>query len=352
MKKFLPIALLLVLLSTILAGCTGTGLATSWPGITYADNRVYLAYNSQIFAINPENGSMIWRYPEKANAKTSFYAAPEVTSDGMVIVGDYTNSVHAINGSTGAQSWSYETGNRIIASAAVSDGVILVPSTDQFLYALNPQGQLLWKFETDAALWAKPLVADGVVYLPGMDRKLYALNLENGTQRWVVEMGAAAIGSPALDESGTLFVGTLGNEVLAVNKDSGTIAWRYKTSSSIWANMVLKESILYFGQLDGTFIALDTKTQQPAWQYKAGGAVVGAPAMLDDRIMFASENGVLNIVDYKGAVLGSPVISEKLYGNPVVDGKYVLVGITTSKDKILAAVDQNGNQVWPFLPPK
>jgi outer membrane protein assembly factor BamB len=352
MKKFFPLALLIVLLSLLLAGCTGTGLATSWPGITYTTDRVYLSYNSQVFAINPENGSMVWRYPEKANAKTSFFAPPAVTSDGTIVVGDYTHTVHAINGSTGAQVWSYTTGNRIIASAAVADGVILVPSTDQFLYALNPQGQLLWKFETGSGLWAKPLVVEDVVYLPGMDRKLYALDIKNGSLKWSLDMGAAAIGSPVMDDAGILYQGTLGSEILAVNKVSGNVSWRYKATNAIWANMVLRDSILYFGQVDGNIVALDTTTQKPVWQYKAGGAIVGAPALLEDRLMFASENGVLNILDYQGAVLGSPVISEKLYGSPVPDGKFVLVGITTSKDKILAAVDQSGNQVWPFQPPK
>jgi len=211
---------------------------------------------------------------------------------------------------------------------------------------------LLWKFETDRPLWAQPLVMDGVVYQPGMDRKLYALNLGNGSLKWELDLGSAAIGSPVVDENGILYLGTNGKEIVAVNKDTGRVAWRYQNSSSIWANLVLKDGILYFGDLDGTFIALDTTTHAPIWQYKAGGAIVSAAALLEDRLMFSSENGILNILDYSGAVLGIPSLSEKLYAGPVLNGDKVLVGINESKDKVLSAVDQNGTQVWSFQPPK
>lgn len=353
MKKALtPILFLIILSSLVITGCTGTGIATSWPGVSYADNRVYLSYSSQVFAINPENGSMVWRYPEKANAKMMFYAAPAVSPNGLVVVGDYTNTVHALNASTGAQSWSYTTGNRIIASAVIAENTILVPSTDQFLYALNEQGQLVWKFETGSPLWARPLVMQGVVYQPGMDRKLYAIDLKNGTQKWALDLGSAAIGSPVVDNAGVLYVGTLGNEIISVDTNSGIINWRYKGTSGIWANMVLKENTLFFGSLDGNFTALDITTQKPVWQYKAGGAIVSAPALLDNRLMFSSENGALNILDYTGAVIGTPVMSEKLYAPPVLNGDKVLIGITGSKDKIMSAVDQTGVLAWSFQPPK
>ncbi len=321
MKKALtPLLFLIVLLSLLLTGCTGTGIATSWPGISYADNRVFMANSSFVFAINPDNGSMVWRYPEKANAKLSFYAPPAISTDGLVVVGDYANTIHALNASTGVQTWSYTTGNRIIASAVIDGDTILVPSTDRFLYALNPQGQLLWKFETDRPIWAQPLVLDGVVYQPGMDHKLYALDLGNGSLKWELDLTSAVVGSPAVDENGILYLGTIGKEIVAVNSETGRVAWRYQNSSSIWANMVLKEGVLYFGDLDGTFIALDTTTHAPIWQYKAGGAIVSAPALLEDRLMFASENGILNILDYSGAVLGIPSLSEKLYAGPVLMG--------------------------------
>lgn len=351
-KVFTPILFLIILSSLLITGCTGTGIATSWPGISYADNRVYMAYSSQVLAINPENGSVVWRYPEKANAKMMFYAAPAVSADGLVVVGDYTNTIHALNTSTGAQTWSYTTGNRIIASAVISEKTILVPSTDHFLYALNEQGQLVWKFETDRPIWARPLVMEGVVYQPGMDRKLYAIQLTNGTAKWELDLGSATIGSPVIDDNGILYVGTLGNDIVAVDTISGKINWKYTNTSGIWANMVLKENTLYFGSLDGNFTALDITTQKPVWQYKADGAIVSPPALLEDRLMFSSENGSLNILDYSGAVIGTPVMSEKLYAAPILNGDKVLVGITGSNDKVMSAVDQNGIQVWSFQPPK
>lgn len=59
----------------VLSGCTGTGIATSWPGILVHEDTIYTAYGQGVYAISAANGSLVWRYPEKAG-KVSFYATP------------------------------------------------------------------------------------------------------------------------------------------------------------------------------------------------------------------------------------------------------------------------------------
>ena len=45
--------------------------------------------------------------------------------------------MYALNASTGAKLWSYTTGNSVLCSPAVANGVVYIGSDDGFLYALN-----------------------------------------------------------------------------------------------------------------------------------------------------------------------------------------------------------------------
>lgn len=353
MKKVLPSLIFLVIIASfLLTGCTGTGVATSWPGITVAQGRVYLSYATEVFALNPDNGTMIWRYPEKPNAKVMYYAPSGLTSDGILVVGDYQHTIHGLNADTGVQTWTYQTGNRIVAAPLVVEDLVLVPSTDGNLYALDSKGTLIWKFTTDSSLWAQPAFYDGVIYLSAMDHKMYALSIKDGSQLWSADLGSAAISNPSIEPGKALYVGTIGGDLIGLDIKSGNQLWKHSSDFGIWATPMIKDNMLYYGDLDGNFIAFDTTKKQPVWQYKAGGAIVSAALLKDDRILFSSENGVLNIVGYDGKVILSPAISEKLYGSPVSTNGYTLVGVTTSKDKILSALDENGNQVWAFQVPK
>ena len=353
MKKVLPsIILLTIIASFLLTGCTGAGAATSWPGISVADGRVFMAYATEVFALNPDSGALIWRYPEKPSAKTMYYTAPALTSDGILVVGDYQHTIHGLNAGTGAQAWSYVTGNRIVANPLAVEDSIFAPSTDGNLYVLNSKGELIWKFETGGALWAKPALQDGVIYQASMDHHLYALSADDGKLIWESDLGSAAISNPSIEPGKALYIGTIGGDLIALDINSGAQLWKYESEFGIWATPALNDGVLYYGDLNGNFTALDVATQQPVWQYKAGGAVVSSALLKEDRILFSSENGVLNILGYDGKVILSPQISEKLYAAPVSTNGYTLLGITGSKDKILSAVDQNGNQVWAFQVPK
>ena len=86
-KLFFPIAILIIL-SVLISGCTGVGIASSWPGILVNEGTIFTSYSSGVYATSAENGSLLWRYPEKAG-KATFFAPPVITSDGQLILGDY-----------------------------------------------------------------------------------------------------------------------------------------------------------------------------------------------------------------------------------------------------------------------
>jgi len=96
---------------------------------------------------------MAWRYPADKAATKSFYAAPALT-DSELVVGDYGNTLYALDPTTGNQKWTYDKSKGLwVGSPQIVDNVILAPSADVNLYAFDLKGQLLWSFKTQQMIW-------------------------------------------------------------------------------------------------------------------------------------------------------------------------------------------------------
>ncbi len=83
-------------------------------------------------------------------------------------------------------------------------------------------GNVIWNFNTTDSVHSSPMIYNGIVYIASRSGKLYALDESTGRQRWVADLGYKTDATPALDPAtGTLFVGTFGGYVHAVNASTG-----------------------------------------------------------------------------------------------------------------------------------
>ena len=75
-------------------------------------------------------------------------SSPAIGSDGTIYVGSSDNNLYAIN-PDGSKKWAFKTGDYVDSSPAIgSDGTIYVGSNDSYLYAINPDGSKKWAFDT------------------------------------------------------------------------------------------------------------------------------------------------------------------------------------------------------------
>jgi outer membrane protein assembly factor BamB len=83
----------------------------------------------------------------------------------------YENVINTTNVANLVPDWSYPTGNSILSSPAVTNGLIYIGSDDHKLYALNATtGAFVWSYTTGNMIYSSPIVTNGVVYafhLPG-----------------------------------------------------------------------------------------------------------------------------------------------------------------------------------------
>lgn len=350
-KRFLSIAVLL-LASLALSACGSRFGASSWPGITVdpQGETAYLAYNQHVYALNVADGQEQWRFPVEANTRITFYAAPQLTEDGQLLLAGYDKMLYSVDpGNDGNLNWQFEGGDRFVGSPLSTSDAIYAPNTDHRLYALSLQGELQWTFSSQEPQWAQPASDGQALYLTSMDHFLYSLDM-NGQQLWKQDLGGTIVGRPALSEDGTLYVGTFNNEVLAVNSQNGHIEWRAATQGWVWGSPALAEGMVLAGDLEGQLYAFDVASGDQLWKVSADGAITGTPLVADGQLYIGTENGKLLSLTLDGQIRWTQTVEEgQLYGSPQAAGDLILVGVVGT-DPILMAYDTNGNVVWSFIP--
>ncbi|MBN1121690.1 MAG: PQQ-like beta-propeller repeat protein [Anaerolineae bacterium] len=388
-RYWLP-GIALFVLAVSLTGCASSQASrftgSSWPGITATDDAIYLAAGAQVFAIDPEINSELWVYPSEADRTRTFYAAPAVDDD-IVVVTDYTDMLHVLNRANGSLRWTFETDNaRFIGSAVIGDEMIYAGAVNGVVYALDrEEGSTAWTFATERDIWSTPLLDDGTLYVTSLDRHLYALDAATGDLQWQFpangteldpEMGAI-VGTPSTND-GVLYFGSFNNHVYALDIETRDILWSYETENWVWSSPTFDEETgrLVGADLDGNVFALDASTGEEQWVFDARGPVVGAPILFDredgQRVAVVSVGTaegdnvhVLNIEDGTKAVSSVSVEAEftskflffntntsnrsvVIYAPPVLYGDLLLIGDHQSTYQIHALDRETMLERWTF----
>lgn len=297
------------------------------------------------------NQTRIWEAFKKRGMGWSAEAPNYQTTEGIVEAYDLPPQ--------GNQLWNYATGNTIYSSPAIGPGgIIYVGSSDGYLYAINPSGQLVWAFTeptTYISFNSAPMVGeDGTIYARRQNGYLYAINA-NGTLRWKTQISYDSWVSPALGPDGTIYVA--GYTELKAISPQGSILWTFPTGNTIYSSpAIAPDGTIYFGSMDARLYAVDPNTQQlkPGnWPVVTGGPVVSSPAISrEGTIYVGSYDGKLYALNPDGSYKWSPVT---LGGGSVVDSSPAIGPDGTiyigSRDYKVYAINPETGQVkpgWPY----
>ncbi|MBV8372092.1 MAG: PQQ-binding-like beta-propeller repeat protein [Candidatus Eremiobacteraeota bacterium] len=142
------------------------------------------------------------------------------------------------------QLWSFPTGGQIMAPVLLQNGVAYVNSGDGYLYALNATtGAQLWKFQTyeGAGSQTNPVISGAHVFVPCLvgdstqQNGICALKLANGSLAWSFYADCNCLPPAAVSEAPVVSGTTLllpyyfpgGFQLIALGTSSGTVLWTY-----------------------------------------------------------------------------------------------------------------------------
>ncbi|HEY43158.1 MAG TPA: PQQ-binding-like beta-propeller repeat protein [Anaerolineae bacterium] len=342
---------LLLISSLLIAGCgSGSMLsAASWPGLSTDETNAYLAYGPAIYAIDMSTNRESWHYPEEPGRTATFFAPPAVSEDGLIVVGGYDSVVYTLKPSPNggvSEVWTFDgaSGN-IIGAPVVAGDIVLVPSADHSLYALDlSTGDPIWTqpFNTDEALWSAPLVEGDVIYLASLDHRVYAIDLETGMELWSTEALNGAITDTPTLVGNLLLVGTFNSQLVAVDIERrGEIAWTFETDGWVWGNPMVAEGLAYFGDYAGVAYAVDVTDGQEVWRKTLDGPITATPALGPGEVFFVTEAGTVYAFETSSSEplwTSNPNLTGRLLSDPAFTGDTLLVA-TMESECVISAVD-------------
>ena len=113
--------------------------------------------------------------------------------------------------------------------------------------------------------------------LSSYDGHVYALEAATGKRVWMfpatpmrtqdgMTVGDFSYSSPFHAE-GTLYLGNLDGYLYALDVETGTLRWRFKTDGPVTSTPLIESGTAYFGSNDGNVYAVDVRAPRLVWKW-------------------------------------------------------------------------------------
>ena len=206
-------------------------------GLAYA-----MDANGSVSAFDIETGTVRWR---KSNEDLALgegvFGGGLAYESGRLFMALTTGTVVSLDSGDGSELWRQPLSLPLRSAPAVADGMVLVLTADNQVYALDQEtGQPNWRhagfFEASGVLGGpSPSVDGGIAIVPYSSAEVFALRLDNGRPLWSDTLerprrtqGLAEIndidGAPVID-NGRVYVGGRGGQMAAIDMRRGVRAW-------------------------------------------------------------------------------------------------------------------------------
>lgn len=289
--------------SAALAWSLGTGGHVSAQPVIGDDGTIYVgSHDHHLYAISRE-GELRWR----RDLGGPIYSTAAL-ADGRVYVGSDADFFFAIDAADGEVIWHLRTDDDADTGIAIAPDGTLVFGAGSDVFAVDPEGTVRWRFRTGLKIFSSPAIDDdGTIYIGSQDDHLYAI-APDGRMRWRYHARDDVDGSPVIGDDGTIYVGSDGERVHAVRRD-GTRRWSADVEGDVRAPVGLG--------LDGTvyasvfaprprLVALDADTGDERWSFatsasdSGGNVSSGALVDRDGNLYFGADDDFVYSLDPRG----------------------------------------------------
>ncbi len=246
--------------------------------------------DGNLYAVNPANGALLWSKYTGTGGEAVSVGTPAVVN-GVVYATSTNNStrsyVLALKAQTGAQIWHQQANNELYSSPQVGGGRIYVAATaisqpgqsttrESHLEVFNAAngthtlqlGRTQFATASTQSI-SPPTLANGSIYSGTLGGSVSAVNASSNVVKWARTVNGEVDASPQL-ANGTLFVGVNvgtieGNSIMALNANNGAVRWQRAIRNYAGSNIVVNGNTVYVGAEDGIVYAIDANTGAIKW---------------------------------------------------------------------------------------
>jgi outer membrane protein assembly factor BamB len=168
-------------------------------------------------------------------------------------------------------------------------------------FKLRPPFRRLWMVRGGKLIEFPPVVAYGKLYVATSDGRFLAVDAETGKIAWERDLGRCTASSPAV--AGKVVYQALMHGlpcgkpkqkapgyVVAMDAETGNVLWRFQ-AGVIETSPLLVNGKIYVGSWDKNVYALDAATGRKLWSFRTGDQVKGGPAYAKGTLYIGSYDG-------------------------------------------------------------
>lgn len=208
-------------------------------------------------------------------------------------------------------------------------------------------GEKLWSFAADQGLQSSPAIGtDGTIYFGSDGGILFALN-RDGSIKWEYKTGGSIVSSPAIGPDGTIHVGSTDRVLYALSPE-GRLKWLASPGSAMVASpAIAADGTIYVGTVFNSLVAISSGGTR-LWVFQAGGNLVSSPVIgADGSIYIGCRDNKLYALGPEGKLKWTFTTSAGINASAAIGADGTLyVG---SLDHKLFAVNPDGTKRWEFV---
>lgn len=256
----------------------------------YDEAHAYVPLQSgELVAVSRERGAIVWTVKVESPGHLA-------AGDGLVFV-PTLGAIEARDAASGALRWRVEVEGLLSAPPVWQNGWLLI-ATDRAnaLMLRAATGERLWQRSFEANLRLPSALTGDRIYAALDNGRVVALQLATGETIWERPLGGRATAIAPLDDR--VFVGSDDRHFYCLGWKNGKVTWRWRTGGAIVGTPAIDEDRVYFLALDNVLRALDRGNGHQAWHINVPFRPAAGPVLRNGLLVVS---GLAELRGYQAA---------------------------------------------------
>jgi outer membrane protein assembly factor BamB len=220
-----------------------------------------------LHALDMKSGALRWRfeaYHDKGDTVNSFEGNVKIDSKGSrVYAGCDDNWFYCLDGRSGQEIWSFETGMMIWTCPCLFDDCVAIGSLDFHVYVLRAQdGKLLAKLNTGAEVKSSIVYHSDAFVACNSNGVVFCWNASSFKEVWRKDCGSEIYSTPVITPQGHIITSTMDGDVVCLNSKDGAMIWKVSLNCAICASGLVVNDTYFVGGQSGVFFGVLCETGQ------------------------------------------------------------------------------------------